>query len=221
MSKIDPSLYLSNVQTPQRTGNGSSLGKDEFLKILMTQLQNQDPMNPMEDKEFIAQMASFSSLEQLVNMAASLDKFVQAQQSAQMVNYQSFVGKDVTWHKIVESTDPNAEPVVQTGEGTIASIRFKENGAEFVMADGSVLEPANISEVKSGMPSVSSSGYSLVDASRLIGYTVAWQKDGQEQTDHVQSVSMKDGMVTLQLANGERVSPTALTEIRQSKDMTI
>jgi len=44
------------------------LGKDEFLKILITQLQNQDPLSPVEDKEFIAQLAQFSTLEQMQNM---------------------------------------------------------------------------------------------------------------------------------------------------------
>lgn len=46
----------------------SDLDKDAFLRLLVTQLQNQDPLNPMEDREFIAQMAQFSSLEQIRNL---------------------------------------------------------------------------------------------------------------------------------------------------------
>ena len=68
------SLQTSNKITSQ--GTSSELGEDAFLKLLLAQLQNQDPLKPMEDKEFIAQLAQFNSLNQLTQMNKTLEELV-------------------------------------------------------------------------------------------------------------------------------------------------
>ena len=50
----------------------NKLGKEEFLKLLVCQMQNQDPLNPQNDTEFVSQLAQFSSLEQMTNMNATM-----------------------------------------------------------------------------------------------------------------------------------------------------
>lgn len=57
----------------EETGNRNDLDKDAFLRLLTTQLANQDPLSPMEDREFIAQLAQFSSLEQMTAMNKTLE----------------------------------------------------------------------------------------------------------------------------------------------------
>src|SRR5699024_4064266 len=92
---INSDIYLSNQE--QNRESSPDLRKDEFLKILMTQLQNQDPLDPMDDKDFIAQMATFSPLEQLMNMSGTMDKIVRSQTVSPVIQNSHLIGKEVSY----------------------------------------------------------------------------------------------------------------------------
>ena len=89
MAAIDTSVTnYTNVNSKNNSDTKqNSLGKDDFLKMLVTQLQNQDPLKPMDDTAFVAQMAQFSTLEQMKNMNTA----VLATQANGMI------GDKVTW----------------------------------------------------------------------------------------------------------------------------
>jgi flagellar basal-body rod modification protein FlgD len=76
--------------------NGN-LGKEDFLKLLVTQLGNQDPMKPTDPGEFVAQLSQFSSLEQLVNIKSGLDLLAVTQTAGTSAQMVSFIGKDVAY----------------------------------------------------------------------------------------------------------------------------
>jgi flagellar basal-body rod modification protein FlgD len=85
----------SDENVPVTDGSERQLGKDAFLTLLLTQLQNQDPFNPMEDTEMTAQLAQYSQLEQLTNLntnVTSMAGYIQAQNQFQTL---TLIGKDV------------------------------------------------------------------------------------------------------------------------------
>lgn len=66
--------YQSTITQSKKKRGTSELGKDAFLQLLVTQMQYQDPLNPSSDTEFISQLASFSSLEQMQNLNGTFSK---------------------------------------------------------------------------------------------------------------------------------------------------
>jgi len=87
------------------------LGKDDFLLLMLTQLSYQDPLNPVDNQDFIAQLAQFSSLEQMHNVANSLDTLAQYQlQAGSMAQATALIGREVT----VAQAD--ADPITGTVE---------------------------------------------------------------------------------------------------------
>lgn len=88
------SSYQSNEQ--EKTSREDALGRDTFLTMLVAQLQNQDPLNPMDGTDFSAQLAQFSQLEQLINLNDSMEQLAAAYDKKSEGDAVGFVGKQVT-----------------------------------------------------------------------------------------------------------------------------
>jgi len=95
MTVMSVSDVYTQATPPSKTDN-SVMGKDDFLTLLVAQLQHQDPLNPSESTEFTAQLAQFSSLEQLQNVNANLAGFEVYQATLNNIQSSGFIGKTVT-----------------------------------------------------------------------------------------------------------------------------
>lgn len=220
-TSITDDLYYSNYRKPTKQTGNSELGKDAFLQLLITQLQHQDPTNPMDDREFISQMAQFSSLEQMQNMTKAMESLLSSQQQSQMMNYATFIGKEVKWHEITEEKDEKGNPVVNEGTGVIESLKFVDGSVVFKLADGKEISPGNISGILSGAGNPSSNGNNnvqespLVQASQLIGKNVTYKDGDQELTGRIVSVSNKDGVINYVLDNDKKLTDKDFTVISE------
>ncbi len=118
-----PNYSTSNVQAAAATKK-KDLGKDQFLSILVAQLKNQDPTSPMDNAQFVAQMAQFSSVEQLISINEKMDK-MQGSMDTSLGGASELIGKKITW--LNEKTDAKTGATTSTYEsGTAESIILKD-----------------------------------------------------------------------------------------------
>lgn len=96
MTTITPIDTTANASDAQSSASGNILGKHDFLNMLIAQLQHQDPLNPADGTEFTAQLAQFSSLEQLSNINSSLKSMEQFQAALTHSQAVSYIGKEIT-----------------------------------------------------------------------------------------------------------------------------
>jgi flagellar basal-body rod modification protein FlgD len=123
------------AQKVKESSEQSGLNKDEFLQLLVGQLKNQNPLSPVGSQEFMSQMAAFSTLEQVTNLAVSneeLNGMISTNQSLALVGHQvSYAKEDGT--KL---------------EGTVESVDFGEEGASLTIGGVSGISPGAVSQVK-------------------------------------------------------------------------
>lgn len=130
---LSDASYTKTVDSQGSVKARKELGKDDFLNLLIAQLKNQDPLNPMKDTEFIAQLANFSSLEQISNMNKNLEEFLQQQQYQNSVAAVSMIGKEIT--------------SVDGEKGIVSGINMEDSGV-YLTVNGKKIAFTEIKEVK-------------------------------------------------------------------------
>src|SRR5687768_4440226 len=123
---------LTSTSTPAATtqaaaGKNSELGKDQFLKLFVAQLQHQDPMNPMQDSDFMGQMASFSTLEQVSNLASENARSNAIGLLGRTVTYKDKDGAELT--------------------GTVEKVSTKDGKPSLTVGGATGVDPSSISQV--------------------------------------------------------------------------
>jgi flagellar basal-body rod modification protein FlgD len=136
---IDPTTATAaTAATPTTTkkSDPNVLGKDDFLKLMVAQMKNQDPMNPSDDKDNIAQMAQFSSLEQITNLATATQDLANRMSLTQNVG---LLGHDVTY----TGTDGTAVT------GKVDGLNLAQDGTAKLSVAGQIgIDPAKITSVR-------------------------------------------------------------------------
>jgi flagellar basal-body rod modification protein FlgD len=134
------SRYTKYEDTLVRENKGDNLGKEDFLKLLVAQLTQQDPTNPMQDTEFIAQLATYSGLEQQMNMNKNLETLIAGNNANTAASAVSLIGTVVGY----------------TGEdgslktGLVSFLDIVDGEVNLYLADGSYVPFKNVEQV--GLP---------------------------------------------------------------------
>ena len=123
-----PSLNSTpGAKTQAASGANSAMGKDQFLKLFVAQLQHQDPMNPMQDSDFMGQMASFSTLEQVSNLASENARSNAIGLLGRTVTYKNKDGAELT--------------------GTVEKVSTKDGKPSLTVGGADGVDPSSISQV--------------------------------------------------------------------------
>lgn len=180
--------FLENLskQTSKQRAPKNTLGKDDFLRLFVTQMQNQDPLNPKDGTEMASQLAQFNGLEQMMNVNKTLERMETAQGTGRSVDYVNYIGKDIELKG----------GRVKLDAGTISDVSFKlsrdvsQSTLEVRDASGTVVAKKDLGSIPRGEHKMGWDGKAL---------------DGSKLTDGLYTFS-----ITAQTAQGD-ATPVEIT----------
>jgi flagellar basal-body rod modification protein FlgD len=134
------SIVAQNKLPQQTAKNGDVMGKDDFMKLLLMQMRHQDPLKPVDNQDMLAQLAQFSSLEQMSNLN---DNLVESNNARSFMDATRLLGKEV------ELIDPSSsEGNIQRLSAVVKTINQTTNGPLLTLDNGLVVSPESILTVR-------------------------------------------------------------------------
>lgn len=155
---IYSNLAASSTSSTSNTSSTSSttsanniLGKDDFLKLLITELKYQDPTDPMDNYEYISQMSTFSSLEQIQNLNTTMTSMADTLNgtllpSMLLQQSSSMIGKAVSY---TQTTTSGGTSTTAELEGVVESVVMKDGGLYYVI-DGEEIAASSVTSMAEG-----------------------------------------------------------------------
>ncbi|MYL84115.1 flagellar hook assembly protein FlgD [Desulfovibrio aerotolerans] len=228
MSYVDSLLSSTAASTASSTASSSSttsgLGMDAFLQLLVTQLQYQDPLSPMDDKEFVAELAQFSSLEQLTEINSGIDKLSSIGQEQQLLGAVNFIGKTI------EATGTAVS--LSEGEATAVTFSLPEDAATCLVnvldSAGSIVRTVDLGATTAGDVEFAWDGKdydgNVQDDGQYQVSVTATNADGEVMTvgatmsGTVVGITQSNGTYYLDIGNGRNVAFTDITNVVDSSN---
>ena len=165
----------TSTSTSTSTSSSTALNKDAFLQLLVTQMQYQDPLDPQDNSEYLSQLAQFSSLEQMTNVASALSgvsSLVSNIDSSLLVGQLSnMIGQNVQWTTTTTNTDSSGKAITDSSgktqttttkyEGTVTGVSISDGTPTLIVKDSSgttqQVSVGNLTRVGTGTASTSTS----------------------------------------------------------------
>ena len=143
-------LGISNANTPQAAGSAKDkLGQKDFLKLMVAQLKNQDPMKPMQNGEFLGQMAQFSSVTGLQDLQASFNQLAGVMQSNQALQASALVGRS--------ALVPSDAAVLSPGQTMLSAVDLPASTSDVTLTindkAGKIIRTISMGQQASGLAS--------------------------------------------------------------------
>ncbi|MBP9837621.1 MAG: hypothetical protein KBC84_02805 [Proteobacteria bacterium] len=191
----------------------NALGTQDFLKLLVNQLQNQDPLNPMDNQQFAVQLSQFSSVEQLIDINKKLDKGAGSTPAATMA---SFLGTEVMLKDAGVNIDSGKGPNLNVN----IPVGTQSARVDFSNAEGKIVGSFNIDKIESGEQVIKLDGVNVANGKYNVRMVTVNDKGTFSEVKPKITATVEGFVLDPEpklLVGGKQVGLDEITEVHQSK----